>query len=781
MSRFNRHVETNLKAYHKVLRQIRSLDYSSAVAAEIDDLLSGLRLAAKDSKPEELMPEAFALLSEIVRQEFGWSVFDSQLLAAIAMNGGRVIELDTGEGKTLAAVFVACLRALCGERVHVLTFSDYLAGRDAAWMEPLYRRFGLRVAVIRQGMTIDERRTAYVADVTYMTAKEAGFDYLRGFLAAAPEELVQPPFGFAIIDEADSILIDEARIPLVIAGGQGGPGAIDPALYQLASRMVRNRHFEMDDAGEHILLTESGAVWLESHLNIANLYEEENIALLAQVRLILQANVLLRRDVDYIVRDGEIQLVDEFTGRIIRDRQWPDGLHEAVELKEGLTGRSRGRILQRITLHDFLALYPGLCGMTGTASPAAVELREFYQLPVTRIPPHVPCIRQDHPDVIFNTRAEKELALVNEIERRNLNGQPVLVGTASVEESETLAALVRQRGLICDVLNARQDAAEAAVIAHAGRQSAITISTNMAGRGVDILLEDPSSGGLCVIGTNRHRSLRIDNQLRGRAGRQGDPGESQFYISLDDDLIEHYHIRSILPPPWNQQPEMPAVEPPCPIDDPAVAEAINHTQRIVEGELYQQRLALGRYSMLVEDQRQMIHSLREKILTGEKILTIWQDLASDKTAALLRQTSMDEIQRAQQQAGALLLSRGWVDYLEMIEDQLNHINMMKSGPNDPLITFNRQVIDAYAHFLDTFEDDMISLLDRLVVLGGKISMAESGLVSPPSTRTYLIDDGSDTLDNALGISGLVAALASPAGFLMTLIARKWLNRPGRDR
>lgn len=780
MIRFNRHVETNLKPYQKVLRQIRSLDYSSATAAEIDDLLTVLRLAAKESTTEQIMPEAFALLNEIVRQEFGWSVFDSQLLAAIAMNGGRVIELDTGEGKTLAAVFVACLRALCGERVHVLTFSDYLAGRDAAWMGPLYRRFGLRVAVIRQGMTTDERRTAYEADVTYMTAKEAGFDYLRGFLAADPKDLVQPPFGFAIIDEADSILIDEARIPLVIAGGQGGPGAIDPALYHLASKMVRNRHFEMDDEGEHVLLTESGAVWLESHLNIANLYDEENILLLAQVRLILQANVLLRRDVDYIVRDGEIQLVDEFTGRIIRDRQWPDGLHEAVELKEGLIGRSRGRILQRITLHDFLALYPGLCGMTGTASPAAVELKDFYQLPVTRIPPPVPCIRQDHPDVIFNTRAEKELALVNEIERRNRTGQPVLVGTASVEESETLAALVRQRGLSCEVLNARQDAAEAAVIAHAGRQSAITISTNMAGRGVDILLEDPSSGGLCVIGTNRHRSLRIDNQLRGRAGRQGDPGESQFYISLEDDLIEHYHIRSILPPPWNQEPEF-ASEETYPIDDPAVAEAINHTQRIVEGQLYQQRVALGRYSMLVEDQRQMIHSLHEKILTGEKVLTIWQDLASEKTAQLLRRTSMDEVQRAEQQAGALLLSQGWVDYLEMIEDQLGHINMMKSGPNDPLITFNRQVIDAYAHFLDTFEDDMVGLLDRLAIENGKISLAESGLASPPSTRTYLIEDGSDTLDNTLGISSMVAALASPVGFLMTLIARKWLNRPDKDR
>ena len=392
----NRYVETKLQPYERILRQIKALDYSAAGTVEIEKRLAELRIATRtgpgepdavSSRLNRLLPETFAILSAVVRQEFGWTVFDSQLLAAVAMHNGRVAELDTGEGKTLTAVFVACLHALAGEQVHVLTFNDYLAERDAAWMGPLYRRFGLRVASVRQGMTLSARREAYQADVTYLTAKEAGFDYLRGFLAASPDECVQTPFKFAIVDEADSLLIDEARIPLVIAGGQGGPGAIDPALFKLVSRLEQGRHFHLDEYGDHVLLTEAGMTWLEHHLAVNNLYDEDNSVLQAQVSLILQAVHLLKRDVDYIVRDGSIQLVDEFTGRVIRDRQWPEGLHEAVEIKEGLVGHSRGRILSRITLLDFLALYPGICGMTGTARSAAAELQHFYGLRVTRIPP----------------------------------------------------------------------------------------------------------------------------------------------------------------------------------------------------------------------------------------------------------------------------------------------------------------------------------------------------------------------------------------------------------
>ncbi|HBP38926.1 MAG TPA: accessory Sec system translocase SecA2, partial [Clostridiales bacterium] len=610
--RHNRFVETNLKPYRKTLRQIRSLNLDGLTGAEILARTGCLREQVTRGRPDsaemnqrlnKLLPEAFALVCAAVRKTLGWTAFDSQLLAAAAMQAGRIAELDTGEGKTLSAVFVAYLQALTGRSVHVLTFNDYLASRDAVWMGPVYECLGVRAACVRQETALAERRQAYQANITYLTAKEAGFDYLRGFLAATPDELVQRPFYFAIVDEADSIMIDEARIPLVLAGDTGGPGAIDPALFRLVSSMQVNRHYRLDEYAEHILITESGNAWLEKHLNLTNLYDPENVEILTRIRLILQAIALLRRDVDYIVRGDSIQLVDEFTGRVIQNRQWPDGLHEAVEIKEGLSGRSHGRILNRITLRDFLALYPGLCGMTGTAWSAAAEFYEFYGLRVTRVPPHVPSCRIDKPDLIYARRADKEHAIAEAIVRRHAAGQPILVGTASVEESEYLAAAIRARGLDCEVLNARQDEAEAAVIARAGRRGAITISTNMAGRGVDIQLEDPASGGLSVIGTSRQRSRRIDNQLRGRSGRQGDPGESQFMVSLQDDLIERYHIRDALPPQYRPPDGQPGQESQTgpdigsePIVDPAVAEALAHTQRVIEGQLFQQRQALARYS-----------------------------------------------------------------------------------------------------------------------------------------------------------------------------------------
>jgi preprotein translocase subunit SecA len=780
MPRFNRLVETNLKPYRKDLCKIRQLDLSGLSAVEMTQRLESIRQTVRSDRDEragcgdclpEVLPELFALVCAAVQAEFGWSVFDSQLLAALAMQRGHVAELDTGEGKTLVAVFVACLNALTGKGVHVLTFNDYLASRDAEWMRPIYQRLGFEVAVVQSGQSLSERRQAYAADITYLTAKEAGFDYLRGFLAGTPADLVQRPFHYAVVDEADSILIDEARIPLVIAGGSSTAGSIDPALYRVVTAMQLGRHYRLDEFAEHILITEAGAAWLERRLSINNLYDEAHVHLQTQVRLILQAEALLRRDVDYLVRDGSIQLIDEFTGRVIQNRQWPEGLHEAVEIKEGLSSRSRGRILNRITLRDFLALYPGLCGMTGTACSAAAELNLFYGLRVTRIPPHVPCRRIDRPDLVFRLQSEKEQAIVTEIRRRHQAGQPVLVGTASVAESEQLAEQVRAAGLPCVVLNARSDATEAAVIAQAGQCGAITLSTNMAGRGVDIRLEDPGKGGLFVIGTNRHRSVRIDNQLRGRAGRQGDPGESCFYVSLQDDLIERYQIRTVLPPAYQNLPPA-GTDDAGPIGDRAVIEAIDHTQRVVEGQLFQQRQALARYSLLVEEQRRLIHQLRQDFLTGAKRLEIWQSEAPLQTAALMRATSADDMQKAQQTAGALLLGQGWADYLELVDQLLDHVAMMRSGPNDPFTAFNRQVIDAYAHLLDTFETDLIELLDKLLVADGKINLSATDLQAPPTTRTYLIDDGSDTLDQTLGISNLVAAAANPGFFLLSLAARR---------
>lgn len=797
MSWVKRHqVETNLKRYRPVLNRITQLDYRSASEAVIRDHMVALKIQASQLRQRDnrsgkavpvlaqLVPETFALVSAAVHQELGWTTHENQLLAAIAMQQGQIVELDTGEGKTLVAVYVAVLQALAGQSVHVLTFNDYLAGRDARWMEPVYRRLGLQVAAVHQEMDLEQRRQAYQADVTYVTAKEAGFDYLRGFLAIHKEESAQQPFNCAIVDEADSILIDEARIPLVLAGSTDDAAAIDPALLKLVKAMQPGRHFRLDDSADHVMITEEGAIWLERRLGLKNLYEPDGASYLFQIRQMLSALHLLQRDVDYIVRDGRIELVDEFTGRVIKNRQWPDGLHEAVEIKEGLSAHTRGSILNRITLRDFCGLYSFLCGMTGTAVSAASEFQMFYGLGVTRIEPNVPCRRVDHPDLIFPLLSDKEQALLHEIAARHQTGQPILIGTASVAESERLAGLVKEQGLICDVLNARHDATEAEIIARAGRTGAITISTNMAGRGVDIRLEQRDGPGLLVIGTNRHRSIRIDRQLRGRAGRQGDPGESQFFLSLQDDLVERYQIRDVLPPAWQDLSRLkasPSGTGSGPIIDARVRLAMDHTQRVVEGQLFQQRQNLLRYSVLVEEQRQRIYKLRFDLLTGNKLLSVWQDSIDphriNKYQQLVQATSQEAVSQAQQQAACILLNQGWSDYLDFVDQLLDHVSLMQNGPNDPLTTFHRQIIDAYTHLLDTLEVDLQEKLDTLTAQDGRINLEAAGITQPPATRTYLIDDGSDSLDQIIGVSSLVAAAVNPGAFLVALLGRWRQKQP----
>lgn len=783
--RRSRYVVTNLKPFRTLLAKVRAAELRT-------DLTAGGRAgrmaawsekvrAARDPQAvaDELLPEVYAEVCRAAREVFGWEVFDSQLLAAIAMSRGSVIELDTGEGKTLVAVFVACLQALSGRGVHVLTFNDYLAGRDADWMGPVYERMGLRVGVVHPYTGPTDRRAAYACDVTYLTAKEAGFDYLRGFLALGEDEMPQRPLHSAIVDEADSILIDEARIPLILSGSGPGAGTLDPGLYRLIARMREGTHYRLDEYREHVLVTEEGAVWLERRLGVSNLYDAANVQLLTQVRLLLQAHALLRRDVDYLVRDGRIELVDEFTGRVIRDRQLPEGLHEAVEIKEGLSTGRQGQILNRITLHDFLSLYNRICGMTGTAWSAAPELDAFYGIDVVRIPPHVPCRRIDRPDRIYRTKAEKEAAVLMEIVDRHRQGQPVLVGTASVEESERLAERVRASGIACEVLNAKRDDAEAAVIARAGQAGAVTLSTNMAGRGVDIRLGPGVRDGLYIIGTNLHRSVRIDRQLRGRAGRQGDPGESRFLVSLEDDLVVRYRVRDALPPEWQERAadaggSAPAdAGDPIPIADPRVAEALRHTQRVIEGQLYQQRKSLLKYSVLIEEQRRQIHRLHEDLVTGRETLRIWQDRNPERCSVLTAAVGPEELSAAQRQAGALLLNQGWADYLEGVERLLDHVPIVRSGPSDPWATFQNEIIGSYARLLDSFEAEMLVALERLEPSGGRLDPAQAGLIRPSATRTYLIDDGGSGPDWDSGLATLIAAAVNPTLYGLVILAGWW--------
>jgi preprotein translocase subunit SecA len=547
---------------------------------------SELRLAYQNAESAE---EVVAIGAVAAARILGQQMFDVQLRGALVLASGKIAEMQTGEGKTLAAAPAVLWYARQRQGVHVMTVNDYLARRDANWMGDIYRLFGLSVSYVQQGMSVAERQTAYSADITYATATEIGFDYLRDQLALRPGDQVQRGFAVAVIDEADSILIDEARIPLVIAGG-GQSEDVFPFLADRVARQLRYRlDFVIEENRLNVSLTDSGIRRAEHLLGRGDLYAPAHLDLLAALQNALHAHALLRRDVDYIVKEDAVKSVDEWKGRVVQDRRWPAGLHTALEVKEGVRVRPEGVILGSITLQNLIALYPEICGMTGTAASQAEELLRIYDLRVETIPTNRPMIRLDHPDKLFRTKMEKEGAAVEEIWRVHERGQPVLVGTRSVEESERLSAMLRD--VPHRVLNARDEEQEAAVIARAGQRGAVTVSTNMAGRGTDIGLGDgvAALGGLYVIGTNRHESRRIDHQLRGRAGRQGDPGESRFFVSLEDDLFLKY---------GGSNPE--------------------EMQRFAEGKNLAIRVFLQKYESAIEGQRLKMQSLRQAILSGEK-------------------------------------------------------------------------------------------------------------------------------------------------------------------
>src|SRR5262245_19867364 len=617
-------IEHDLTAYRLVLHEINRRGES--LAGETDDRLrmiaASLRERAQKGTPlDELLVEVFALAREAADRVLAMRPYDVQVMAAVALHEGKLVEMQTGEGKTLAAVMPASLNALAGRGAHVLTFNDYLARRDASWMGPVYNFLGLTVGAVQEGMGIDERRRAYRADVTYATAKEAGFDFLRMHLCRDAGLIGQRPFNYAIVDEADSILIDEARVPLVVAGERRSSQTSPYRIAEVVGALEEGLDWDTDENRRNAYLTESGCDRVEEALACGDLHAVDNYLLLTEVNQALHARALLRRDVDYIVRGGRIEIVDEFTGRVVDDRRWPDGLQTALEAREGLVIQPGGRILGSISLQYFLKQFPKLSGMTATAQPAAVELENFYGLRVIPIPPNRHCIREDLPDLVFTHRAAKLKALIDEIERTHEAGRPVLVGTSSVEESEMLATRLRAAGIICLVLNAKNDEAEAEIIARAGATGAVTISTNMAGRGTDIKLGGAREeerepvvrlGGLYVIGTNRHESRRIDDQLRGRAGRQGDPGTARFFVSLEDELMTRFGIERLIPEKFRPLPQEP------PIEHPVILREVDRVQRIVEGQNYEIRKTLRRYTFIVEEQRKKLQEWRMALLLGEE-------------------------------------------------------------------------------------------------------------------------------------------------------------------
>jgi preprotein translocase subunit SecA len=569
---------------------------------------------------EDIMAEAFAVVREAARRSVNMRPFDVQILGGLVLHEGKIVEMKTGEGKTLAATMPLYLNALEGKGAHLITVNDYLARRDAEWMGPIYGMLGMSVGVVVHGLDDDDRRKAYHSDITYGTNNEFGFDYLRDNMKFTLEDYVQRDFHYAIVDEVDSILIDEARTPLIISGASEESTDKYYRINQVVPRLRKDKDYTVEEKSRTVVLTEEGVARVETYLKVQNLFDPRNIELLHHTNQALRAHTLFRRDVDYVVKDGEVIIVDEFTGRVMPGRRYSDGLHQALEAKEKVKIERENQTLASITFQNFFRMYKKLAGMTGTADTEAAEFDKIYKLEVLVAPTNMPMIRTDNTDVIYKTEQEKFTAVIEEIKEMHEAGRPVLVGTISIEKSELLSKYLTRTGIKHHVLNAKHHEREAEIIAEAGRQGQVTISTNMAGRGTDIKLGEGVAirGGLHILGTERHESRRIDNQLRGRSGRQGDNGSSRFYLSLEDDLLRIFgaeRISGIM--------DKIGIEENQPIEHKMISKAIENAQKRVEGQNFDMRKHLLEYDDVMNRQRQVIYEQRKKVLRGEQL---WQDI-----------------------------------------------------------------------------------------------------------------------------------------------------------
>jgi preprotein translocase subunit SecA len=665
-----------IKRLERYVQQINALERD--VAALSDAGLQGKTVEFKNrlergESLEEILPEAFAVVREASRRILGLRHFDVQIMGGIVLHQGRIAEMKTGEGKTLVATLPVYLNALTGRGVHVVTVNDYLARRDSEWMGGVYKFLGLSVGLIVHGLDTAERKRAYAADVTYGTNNEFGFDYLRDNMALHPDQVVQRELYYAIVDEVDSILIDEARTPLIISGQAEKPVDLYYTFARLVPRLVREKDYTVDEKAHTVALTEEGVAKVEKMLKIDNLYDDKNIQLTHHLYQALKAHALMKRDRDYVVKDGQVIIVDEFTGRLMFGRRYSEGLHQAIEAKEGVRIERESQTLATITFQNYFRMYEKLAGMTGTAATEEEEFRKIYNLDVVVIPTNMPMIRKDLPDVIYKTEKAKFNAVVEEIARRHATGQPVLVGTISIEKSEILSQMLKKKGIPHQVLNAKYHEKEAEIVAQAGRLGAVTIATNMAGRGTDILLggnpeflaqaelrsqgqagdlDDPqlkalyrkllekykkitdeehkkvvALGGLHIIGTERHESRRIDNQLRGRAGRQGDPGSTQFFSSLEDDLMRLFgsdNIAGLM--------DRLGIEEDMPIEHNLITRSIETAQKRVESRNFEIRKHVLQYDDVINQQREVIYRQRRQVLTGENLKEVIQQMIKEVVA-----------------------------------------------------------------------------------------------------------------------------------------------------
>ena len=611
--------DKEIKRLQKTVDKVNALE--AGLQSYTDDKLAAStdrfreRLQAGETL-EDILPEAFAVCREASRRVLGMRHFDVQLMGGMCLHEGKIAEMKTGEGKTLVATLPVYLNALEGKGVHMVTVNDYLARRDSEWMGQLYNFLGLSVGLILHDMDFPERKHAYGCDVTFGTNNEFGFDYLRDNMVVREEQMVQRPLHYAIVDEVDSILIDEARTPLIISG----PGQKSTDMYAVMARAVANLKegddYKVDEKQKTVAPNDEVVPKIEKFLGIQNLYAPENIELSHCFTMALRAKALMKRDRDYVVRDDEIIIVDEFTGRLMTGRRYSDGLHQAIEAKEGVKIQRESQTLATITFQNYFRMYDKLAGMTGTAKTEEDEFLKIYKLPVVVIPTNKPVRRTDHPDVVYKNKRAKYRAVTAEVERVHEKGQPVLIGTTSIEQSEELSGYLRKRGIPHSVLNAKFHEKEAQIVADAGQRGVVTIATNMAGRGTDIKLGEgvPELGGLFIIGTERHESRRIDNQLRGRSGRQGDPGESRFYISLEDDLMRLFASETI-----SKIMDKLGMEEDEPIEHSLITRSIENAQKKVEARNFDIRKHVLEYDDVMNQQREIMYGERRKILRGENL------------------------------------------------------------------------------------------------------------------------------------------------------------------
>ncbi|MDK8307390.1 accessory Sec system translocase SecA2 [Corynebacterium imitans] len=707
---------------------------------QLDDaaLVDTIRTTVADGEIKD-KSRFLAVLTVASQRRLGMRPFDVQNQAVLRLLEGDVIQMATGEGKTLVGAMAATGFALTGKRVHVITVNNYLAGRDAEWMRPLVEFFGLSVAAVTEASSRAERVAAYRADIIYAPVTEIGFDHLRDNQITSREQTVQLPADVALVDEADSVLVDEALVPLVLAGSEGSEQATGQ-ITEAVSHLVEDKDYTIDAEGRNVFLTDEGANRVEKLLGIDSLYGDGHIGTtLVRVNLALHAKALLIRDVHYIVDDGKVALVDASRGRVAELQRWPDGLQAAVEAKEGLKVSEGGRILDSITLQALMRRYPTVCGMTGTAVEATDQLRSFYDLHVAVIDRANELKRFDEADRIYATMEEKNHAIVEEVALLHSNRQPVLVGTHDVAESEALADALEARGIAVNVLNAKNDAEEARIIAEAGDLGRVTVSTQMAGRGTDIRLggadeadhdEVAALGGLAVIGTARHRSARLDNQLRGRAGRQGDPGLSLFFVSLEDDIVT-----------TGGADEQVTAHPGADgrIDSNRIQQFVEHCQRVTEGQLLEIHSQTWKYNKLLADHREILDTRRAALLDTD---AAWRELAERSPQRAAELSGLDQALREQAAREIMLfhLDAEWSEYLALMDDVRESIHLRAIARETPLTEYHRIAVREFKELANRAVDQAVDTFEQVLIDANGAHLADAGWKRPSATWTYMVSD-----------------------------------------